>query len=171
MIKKETMQLLIENFPGAMSTSDIFTKVNNTVLSLGCNPENTLFATSVCVDEINHHDDSLNNRLADFWGECFYMGGLGGLPFVGKVGFKAYSGHVPEGGHTFILFAPHVGLSPDGKVGKYARPGQVHHDSACGAAIGAFNTLQKFCEKDGSFNEEALSMVAGPLDFQFSYII
>jgi hypothetical protein len=154
-----------------LSTSVSLTKINNAVLSLGCDSHNTLFASSVCVDEINHHDDSLNNRLADFWGECFYMGGLGGLPFVGKVGFKAYSSHVPKGGNTFILFAPHVGLSPDAVIGKYARPGQEHHDSACGAAIGAFATLQKFCKKDGSFDEEALSMVAGPFDYQFSYII
>lgn len=51
------------------------------------------------------------------------MGGLGGLPFVGKVGFGAYSHHVPKDGDLFILFAPHVGLSPDGTVGKYARIG------------------------------------------------
>jgi hypothetical protein len=38
------------------------------------------------------------------------MGGLGGLPFVGKTGFKAYSSHVPKDGHIFILFAPHVGI-------------------------------------------------------------
>ena len=42
------------------------------------------------------------------------MGGLGGLPFVGKTGFNAYAQHVPKEGNLFILFAPHVGLSPDG---------------------------------------------------------
>jgi hypothetical protein len=99
------------------------------------------------------------------------MGGLGGLPFVGKVGFGAYSHHVPENGNLFILFAPHVGLSPDGLVGKFARTGQDHIDSACGAAIGAFNTLQKFSKGDGSFDEEALLSAASPLDMQFSYII
>jgi Limiting CO2-inducible proteins B/C beta carbonyic anhydrases len=90
---------------------------------LGCRPENTLFSSSVCVDEINHHHNSLNRKLADFWGECFYMGGLGGLPFVGKTGFNAYAQHVPKEGNLFILFAPHVGLSPDGQIGKYARQG------------------------------------------------
>ena len=99
------------------------------------------------------------------------MGGLGGLPFVGKVGFGAYSHHVPKDGHLFILFAPHVGLSPDGLVGKYARAGQDHLDSACGAAIGAFGTLQKHRKADGSFDEQALLSAASPLDQQFSYII
>ena len=165
------MQSLIANFPAALSTSESFQKINNAVLSMGCNTDNTLFASSVCVDEINHHSTSINRRLADFWGECFYMGGLGGLPFVGKVGFRAYSHHVPANGNIFILFAPHVGLSPEGLVGKYARPGQAHPDSACGAAIGAFNTLQKFAKPDGTFDEQALLSAASPLDMQFSYII
>jgi hypothetical protein len=147
------MRSLIANFPAALSTSDSFTKINNAVLSIGCDPEDTLFASSVCADEINHHSASINRQLADFWGECFCMGGLGGLPFVGKVGFGAYSHHVPADGNLFIFFAPHVGLSPDGAVGKFARTGQAHIDSACGAAIGAFNTLQKFSKGDGTFDE------------------
>jgi len=87
-------------------------------------------------------DCSLNNRLKEFWGECFYMGGLGGIPFIGKVGFGAYSAHIPKGGNLFIFFAPHVGVTPDGEIGKYAREGQEHHDSACGAAIGALGKLK-----------------------------
>lgn len=117
------MQSLISNFPAALSTSDSFQKICNAVLSLGCNTNNTLFASSVCPDEINHHSGSISSRLSEFWGGCFFMGGLGGLPFVGKVGFNAYSHHVPKNGHLFIMFAPHVGLSPDGLVGKYARSG------------------------------------------------
>jgi hypothetical protein len=170
-IKKETMQSLITNFPAAQSTTESVQKINNAILSLGCKTDNTLFACSICPDEINHHSGSINRRLADFWGACFYMGGLGGLPFVGKVGFGAYSHHVPKDGHLFILFAPHVGLSPDGLVGKYARAGQDHLDSACGAAIGAFGTLQKHRKADGSFDEQALLSAASPLDQQFSYII
>jgi hypothetical protein len=111
-------------------------------LSLGFTDDNTLFASSVCVDEINHFDSSLNNRLKEFWGECFYMGGLGGIPFIGKVGFGAYSAHIPKGGSLFIFFAPHVGVTPDGKIGYYARDGQDHHDKACGAAIGALGQLK-----------------------------
>jgi len=84
---------------------------------LGCDADNTLFASSVCVDEINHLDTSLNNRLKNYWGKCFYMGGLGGIPFIGKVGFGAFAGHVPKDGNLFILFAPHVGVTPDGVIG------------------------------------------------------
>ncbi len=54
---------------------------------MGFSNDNTLFASSVCVDEINHFETSLNNRLKNFWNGCFYMGGLGGIPFIGKVGY------------------------------------------------------------------------------------
>ena len=86
------------------------------------------------------------------------------MPFVGKVGFGAYSHHVPANGNLFIFFATHVGLSPDGDVGKFARTGQGHIDSACGAAIGAFNTLKKFSKEDGTFDEQGLLSAASPLD-------
>ena len=32
------------------------------------------------------------------WGEGFALGGLGGLPFAGKSGFRAYLHHVPDSG-------------------------------------------------------------------------
>ena len=51
------------------------------------------------------------------------LGGLGGLPFVGKTGFKAYSHHVPHDGNLFIVFAPHVGIADDGLIGKISRAG------------------------------------------------
>lgn len=117
------MHALMKNFPKAKFTSDAFKIINQAVVSIGCNPDNTLFARNVYVDEINHHPTSLNRKLADFWGEYFYMGGLGGLPFVCKTGFKAYSHHVPKDGQIFILFATHVGIAKDGLIGKYSRPG------------------------------------------------
>lgn len=47
------------------------------------------------------------------------------------------------GGNLFILFAPHIGVSDSGELGKYTRKGQVGHDgTACGAACGAL----KYCE-------------------------
>ena len=117
LVKRKCMESLVKNFPRCKSTSDTFRIINNAVLSLGCNADDTLFASSVCVDEINHHQSSLNRCLADFWGECFYMGGLGGIPFIGNTGFKAYSAHVPKNGNILILFAPQVGVSPDGQIG------------------------------------------------------
>ena len=54
-IKKECMQSLIANFPEALSTSETFEKINFAVMSIGCQPKDTLFASSICADEINHH--------------------------------------------------------------------------------------------------------------------
>lgn len=51
------------------------------------------------------------------------MGGLGGIPFIGKSGYKALVNHLPVGGNLFILFAPHVGVTSHGNIGKIERPG------------------------------------------------
>lgn len=115
------MKSLVDNFPNAEFASESFRKINNFLLAEGMDKYNTLFSSSVCVDEINHYEHSLNRQLKTFWGECFYMGGLGGIPFVGKVGFGACEAHIPKDGNLFILFAPHVGIAPDGEIGKFKR--------------------------------------------------
>jgi hypothetical protein len=52
------------------------------------------------------------------------LGGLGGIPFVGKSGFKAFSGHVPDDGNIFFLFGPHISVGVSGEIGIYHRVGQ-----------------------------------------------
>ena len=44
------------------------------------------------------------------------LGGLAGVPFVGKAGLAAYAHHVPDNGKLLILFAPHVGIGSSGQV-------------------------------------------------------
>ena len=96
------------------------------------------------------------------------MGGLGGIPFIGKVGFGAYSAHIPKGGSLFIFFAPHVGVTPDGEIGRYAREGQEHHDVACGAAIGALGKLKLNPPARGDHKIDLSG--CDPLDIQFFYV-
>jgi hypothetical protein len=43
---------------------------------------------------------------------------LAGIPFTGKTGFTAFSHHIPDNGNLFVLFAPHVGISKSGRIGK-----------------------------------------------------
>lgn len=162
------MQSLKENFPKARFNSEAFKRINDVLMQLNCNGTNTLFASSVCVDEINHLPTSLSYRLAEYWGECFYMGGLGGVPFVGKTGFAAYTHHVPKDGNIFILFSSHVGVSPDGEVGKVARAGQDHCGSACCAAIGGYNALKAAAQPGGQF--DASKLPTDPHDVQFDYL-
>ena len=109
----------------------------------GFTPENTLFGHSICSDEINNRKEQLIPLMMNRWQEGFTLGGLGGLPFAGKSGFGAYLHHVPEDGKLLVLFAPHVGIGPLGRVGALQRDGQTSVSSACGAAVGAYKALQK----------------------------
>jgi hypothetical protein len=89
------------------------------------------------------------------------MGGLGGLPFTGSTGFGAFAAHVPTDGNLFIVFAPHVGIGPDGEVGKYLRDGQSSLSTACGAAIGALSGCGGMTPEDLSVYLKAGGVVRG----------
>jgi len=54
----------------------------------------------------------------------FPMGGLGGIPFVGKAGFNAFASHVPQdGGNILIVYGPHVAINASGEIGMHLRDG------------------------------------------------
>ena len=91
----------------------------------GFTDDNTLYADSSCPDEINHDDpkEDITSLFTAHWGEIFPLGGLAGLPFSGKSGWKEFSEHCPKDGNIFILFAPHVGVSNNGQVGFVVRNG------------------------------------------------
>ena len=63
---------------------------------------------AVCPDEINHEHGDITDLFINHigGGKVFHLGGLAGVPFTGKTGFGAYSGHVEEKGHCFVLQAP-----------------------------------------------------------------
>lgn len=144
-------------FPGALSSGAIDHLVEKTLSKRGFTAQNTLFATSVCPDEVNSKNGELTDLLKTRYGEAFTLGGLGGIPFTGTAGFTAYSHHVPDGGKMFVVFAPHVGIESVGNVGKLKRPSQKGISSACGAAIGAFNALSKeAAEALDKLGEEAI---------------
>jgi hypothetical protein len=46
---------------------------------IGCTSSNTLFAQSICPDEINHEEDDLTHLFHAHLGEVFHMGGLAGI--------------------------------------------------------------------------------------------
>lgn len=132
-----------ETFKGARVVTDIVEIVTQELAKRNFNGKNTHFAACVCPDELNHDVGNLSAQFAGHWGEVFQLGGLAGIPFPGKTGFAAFSHHVPDNGNLFILFAPHVGVSPSGEFGLVQREGQGQHcGPACGAAIGAFQHLR-----------------------------
>jgi hypothetical protein len=57
----------------------------------------------VYIDEINHNIGDITTLFSTWMGEVFHMGGLAGLPFTGKTGFKAFSDHVPDGKLKILL--------------------------------------------------------------------
>ena len=152
-----------ENFPGSLSSADTLKKVSKVLEGRGHTDDNTLFAQSVCPDEINHEPGDITNLFTEYCGEVFHLGGLGGIPFTGKTGFAAYSHHVPENGHCLILMAPHIGLDSALDLGKYDREGQSTSGAACGAAIGALCHCQA--------NKPMPDLMGEEDDYQMSYII
>ena len=154
------------HFPGSRDGKLILRQTKNVLSSEGFTSENTLFGQSVCADEINHDVDGISSLFSSYLGEVFHLSGLAGIPFTGKTGFAAYSHHIPDDGHLFILFAPHVGISESLQVGKYTRAGQTYEGHACGAAIGALNHCMA-CKPV----PDASTLGANPLDYQMNFII
>jgi len=134
-------------FPTALLSSDLDAKVASTLYRRGFTPANTLFAHSVCSDEVNQNAEELVNLMVSRWQEGFSLGGLGGLPFAGKSGFRAFLHHVPDNGKLLIFFAPHVGIDAYGVIGALEREGQSQVSKACGAAVGSYKAIKDEAEK------------------------
>jgi hypothetical protein len=158
-----TIILARKHFLGAISGADTLAKVAAVLPKYGFDDDNTLFAQSVCPDEINHEEGDITDLFTKHLGEVFHMGGLGGLPFTGKTGFGAFSHHVPDNGHCFVLMAPHIGISEAHELGMYTRDGQSCSGAACGAAGGAL----KHCYS----GKPIPSLTEDPSDYQMNFII
>jgi hypothetical protein len=130
-------------FPGAVPGNVVLERAKHILLPMGLDPENTLYGQSICPDEINNETGDLANLMAEYWGEVFPMGGIGGAPFVGKTGFGAFSAHVPANGNIVVLFGPHCGISERGELGKYPRVGQDAESTACGAVLAAYDMCKR----------------------------
>jgi len=81
--------------------------------------------------------------MRNYYGQVFPMGGIGGAPYVGETGFKAFSSHVSDNGDIIVVFGPHTGITMEGEVGKYLRVGQKGLSTSCGAVVGAYNACLK----------------------------
>jgi hypothetical protein len=128
-------------FPNSFEAGTCAPLCNEILTSKGFSPDTSLFATSVCPDEINADcpEYDISNTMERHWGEQFPLGGLAGLPFAGKTGWGAFAAHVPVGGDIVLLFAPHCGISFEGNAGSVQRLGQPKPSTCCGAAVAAFN--------------------------------
>jgi len=127
--------------PGAVSSYELFPKVLKSLQPFNIKPKNTIYGQSICSDEINNEKGQISTLLSNYYGKVFPMGGIGGAPYVGRTGFGAFSAHVPDNGHVFVLFGPHIGFSPSSEAGQFLRIGQSRASTACGAVIAAYNQV------------------------------
>lgn len=131
-----TVSKIASAFPKSLANGELVGKVSGGLSKLGFTGQNTLLATSLCCDEVSR---PLEQALGKEYGNHFSMGGLAGFPFGGVTSFGAMAAHIPDNGHTLVVFAPHVGVSSTGEVGTVEREGRVHGGACCGSACAACN--------------------------------
>lgn len=107
-------------FPGAITNKSLVQKVSQALKHKYGYGKNSLFATSLCTDEVNR---CLEMEFAKLYGPAFDMGGLAGFPFGGTTAFGNMASHIAPGGSALIVFAPHVGVDGEGIVGTVDRRG------------------------------------------------
>ena len=74
--------------------------------------DTTMLATSFYPTEIQNSLGDLSHLLLQHFGKNFDFAGLGGIPFAGKTGFKAFAHHVPKSHNVLVVYGPHVAISP-----------------------------------------------------------
>lgn len=148
-----------QHYPNAMTTTDAVNKML-TILRAEYNlePRQIMHADSICSDDVNamEYPPEAHAMLGPFG-----MGGLNGFPFTGLTGMGAFAHHVPEDGAVFIYYAPHIGITKDGKIGEINRVGQSAPSACCGAAKAALGKL---------LNDEIQLGHVTDLDYQFNTI-
>lgn len=137
--QQHVVKRVTSSFPGARKGADIMVRALRALKPYDVHRKNTVYGQSLCSDEINSDPGHLSTLLSGYFGKAFVLGGIGGAPYVGKTGFAAFSHHVPDSGHVFIIFGPHIGFSPNGEPGKFLRNGQTTLSTSCGAVIAAYN--------------------------------
>lgn len=147
--QREVLRVVSTDFPYAVSGGEVVSRALRALKPYGLTRKNTIFGQSIGSDDINGAYGHVSTILTGFYGRTFPMGGLGGAPFVGKTGFMALSHLVPDNGHVFVLFGPHIGFSPTSEAGKFLRAGQAVPSEACRELQAAFNQCTSGHEMSG----------------------
>lgn len=139
MLQRKFDELVKNEFPNAKDAKDTSIHyLGKMQLEHKLDVSKVLMATSVCSDDINVPSTTFFNVLFG----PFVMGGLGGIPFVGQTGMTAFAHHIPDEGSAFIFYGPHIGITPDGELGKMYRPRMEQTGNSCGALMLALNRFQ-----------------------------
>lgn len=140
MLQRKFDQIVKKEFPNARDAKDTSVHfLGKMQIEHQLDISKVLMATSVCSDDINVPSTTFFNVLFG----PFVMGGLGGIPFVGKTGMTAYAHHIPDEGSAFIFYGPHIGITLDGELGKMYRPRMEAKGNSCGALMLALDRFRK----------------------------
>ncbi|MEI2816313.1 MAG: hypothetical protein V9E99_07635 [Microthrixaceae bacterium] len=135
-------QSVERHFPGALPSGDYLQRVRRTIEPLGFLPSRTLPLVSICRDELT---TTFFDAIEHEWGLAFTLAGLGGVPALGRTGWKAALSHVPDvdgRGSVLVFGFPHIGIEADGTIGVTVRRGQMSPTATCGALASIFDLAQ-----------------------------
>ena len=136
-------------FSGAVLSEVWGTYTTEYITNEGIPSTDIVLAEGICSDDVDASKVPGNiggwpNSVNSFLGP-FMSGGLAGYPFVGSVGFGAFSSHVATtlGGTLFVTSMPHIGVTEDGRSGRMLRRGKANSltDNTCGAVAGAIDQV------------------------------
>lgn len=148
-----------KHFPNAILMSEVQKKILAKLETKKIEPEQTLWATSICSDEVNNFLYEFNELFAG--PGPFRMGGISGLPFTGITGLKAFLSHVPTHGSAMIFYGPHIGVSKNGLLGQVNRQNQFGLSTCCGSLVAALSAIENHNELPTN----------NPLDYQQARVI
>lgn len=139
MLQRKFEKVVIDNYPDALDTRDTSIRYLG-LLQNGHDIDisKMLMATSLCSDDINIPSTSFFSVILG----PFFLGGLGGLPYVGTTGLTAFAHHIPDDGTAFVFYGPHIGVTLEYEVGKMYRPRQEKAGACCGALMLALSRFQ-----------------------------
>lgn len=126
-------QALEAFFPGSLPSAEYLNRVRATVDGIGFVPERTLPLVSICRDELT---TTFFDQIEGHWGLAFTLAGLGGVPALGRTGWRAALSHIPDDagrGCVLVFGFPHIGIETDGEIGVTLRRGQQGRTPTCGA--------------------------------------
>ena len=125
-------------FPGALPSAEYLATLRRTIEPLGFMPARTLPLVSICRDELT---TNFFDQIEADWGLAFTLAGLGGVPALGRTGWRAALSHIPDEhgrGCLLVLGFPHIGIESDGAIGVTQRRNQSNRTATCGALSSIF---------------------------------
>ncbi len=129
----DAMHAAIESeFSGAVAIPTLVAQIEAEVGSLGYGLPQARPAIAMCRDDTTAE---LEHALrAKGFLDAFHLHTLTGLPVSGTASIAAYYHHIPDQGVGIIIYAPHLGVDAEGRIGSVNRHGIAHPGASCGAA-------------------------------------